>query len=202
MPYQKHDTISKAFFSKGFAVGVPIAQDSYKSNPRRFDIKTLQEKNHFRMHAADTYILLYVQNLGIQSSFPICPACTAELLASLPNSPQHQIQGLVLRGAEKLKYHHSVAQGWVKDDPVTLVACSKGLSYRNVTREIFSGVNRPIAMERNRTILGKKDQAKLACAQSRCRIQDPAVICSVQFAPASHVARGTLALYDQHKAKC
>lgn len=73
MPYQKHDTISKAFFSKGFAVGVPIAQDSYKPNPRRFDIKTLQEKNHFRLHAADTYTLSHVQNLGIQSSFPICP---------------------------------------------------------------------------------------------------------------------------------
>lgn len=92
MPYQKHDTISKAFFSTGFAVGVPIAQDSYKSNPRRFDIKTLQEKNHFRLHAADTYILSHVQNLGIQSSLPICPACTAELLASLPNSPLPNIK--------------------------------------------------------------------------------------------------------------
>lgn len=44
----------------------------------------------------------------------------------------------------------------MKDDPITLLACSKGLSYRNVTREISSGVNRPIAMEWNRTSLGKK----------------------------------------------
>lgn len=46
MPYQKHDIIGKAFFSKGSAVGVPIAQDSYKANPCRFDIKTLQEKKN------------------------------------------------------------------------------------------------------------------------------------------------------------
>lgn len=138
MPYQKHGSISKAFFSKGFAVGIPIAQDSYKSNPCRFDIKTLQEKNHFRLHAADAYILLYVRNLGIQSSLPIFPACTAELLASLLNSllPNIKLKDLC-SGAEKLKYHHSVAEGWVKDDPITLVACSKGLSYRNVTRETF-----------------------------------------------------------------
>lgn len=75
MPYQKHDTISKAFFSKGFAVGVPIAQDSYKSNPRRFDIKTLQEKNHFRMHAADTKSSYMCKTQGYRAVFPfVLPA--------------------------------------------------------------------------------------------------------------------------------
>lgn len=80
-------------------------------------------------------------------------------------SSQHQTQWLMHSGAEKLKYQQSVVEGWVKDDPVTLVACSKGLSHGNykrtleiyrVTRETSSGVNRPIAMEWNRTILGKK----------------------------------------------
>lgn len=36
--------ISKGFYSKGFAVGVPIAEDSCKPNPCRLDIKTLQGK--------------------------------------------------------------------------------------------------------------------------------------------------------------
>lgn len=97
MPYQKHDTIGKAFFSKGSAVGVPIAQDSYKANPCRFDIKTLQEKKNnnnkkIKLHAADAYTLSYVQNLGIQSSLTICPACTAELVASLQTSPLPNIK--------------------------------------------------------------------------------------------------------------
>lgn len=111
MPYQKHDTISKAFFAKGFAVGVPIAQDSYKSNPCRFDIKTLQGKQHFRLHAADAYIPSYAQNQGIQSSLPICPACTAELLASLLSSllPNVKLNDLCSVGQKNKKYHHSVA---------------------------------------------------------------------------------------------
>lgn len=166
MPYQKHDTISKVFFSKGSAVGVSIALDSYRSNPCRLHIKTSQKKRTFQVACCRCLHALICAKARDTEQFSHL-SCLHSRAATFTSdlSSQHQTQWLMHSGAEKLKYHRSVVEGWVKDDPVTLVACSKGLSHGNykrtleiyrVTRETSSGVNRPIAMEWNRTILGKK----------------------------------------------
>lgn len=107
--------ISKGFFSKGFAVGVPIAEDSCKPNPCRLDIKTLQgkkkkKKYDFRLHVAHLHVPSNVQNPVKQNGLPFVTTYTALLLASLSNSPLPSITLSVFCSVGQTKY----CLGWKK----------------------------------------------------------------------------------------